>query len=464
MSPPQTIGFSNLEAFHRILAQAAENQVSEREPTGIEPGGPGTLVTHQSQPDSSSQHARDLSEDEIDVPINRTVLRDEERLSEAQPSSRSVSLAPSGLRPGFRTPPQRLRSVSPSLEQLRPFKRQTTRWTHVNFRTRIRHHEDGTPNEDWTDWKPLNTSEERGPVRFVLMQDLQFDEWEIKRSDSLMFWYRSALLKFLRQCRPELFRYFFQNYSSDYRTIEEKHYMALYHGTRTIAQQVPQEELAAVWQGLDTELEILRSFLGYVFPQRDQWVFRTGRAQFKSLHALFEPHVIVYEKRLIPPFGTPYEQCFRLIRTEQAVRRHDNASALCLIGEEVIYDRDITSPQDGYEDSAESGECLARTNRYIAKFEGWREITGHGLGFVPWHMLPLAERDAIVERLCERSRTYLQLSRLQFSIWDYSGPYSLVRDLIGDSSKEDISLSSAEQIWQVCGTPTLIGSRGPVPC
>jgi len=91
---------------------------------------------------------------------------------------------------------------------------------------------------------------------------------------------------------------------------------------------------------------------------------------------------------------------------------------LRLIVEELIYIR----TEHGY-----VVPVLFPSTRHNRKFEGLKNITADDLGVVPYNMISSRERKRLLSKLGERSRHYIHLSTMPFSIWHYTGPLSLAQ-------------------------------------
>jgi hypothetical protein len=167
---------------------------------------------------------------------------------------------------------------------------------------------------------------------------------------------------------------------------------------------------------------------------------QSGQASYEHLWTLFRPMEIVYEKRLIPPYNNPYDQCFRLKRIDDFHSFIDGVSALRLTVEEIIYRHSVTGS---------SGPRLIRSTRHIRKYDGLKQITAEDLGIVPYGMISSQKQETIRAELSARSRQFLRLCTLPFSVWDYDGPLSLLHSTTGASTKEEMRFSLNERKWQV---------------
>jgi hypothetical protein len=270
-----------------------------------------------------------------------------------------------------------------------------------------------------------------------MVNERRFDVSGIKTFDILYFEPDSSVLRFLRFNRE----FFWPDESpiEELLSISEDNYKMLFFLKEAIIQEIGRPGTSA----LEASFKALASFIDDIFPAAERMqseMRQSGQASYEHLWTLFRPMEIVYEKRLIPPYNNPYDQCFRLKRIDDFHSFIDGVSALRLTVEEIIYRHSVTGS---------SGPRLIRSTRHIRKYDGLKQITAEDLGIVPYGMISSQKQETIRAELSARSRQFLRLCTLPFSVWDYDGPLSLLHSTTGASTKEEMRFSLNERKWQV---------------
>ncbi|KAF5557750.1 hypothetical protein FNAPI_5343 [Fusarium napiforme] len=184
--------------------------------------------------------------------------------------------------------------------------------------------------------------------------------------------------------------------------------------------------------------DLLVRFIDHIFPGARN-AYENTQVHFHHLWVLFKPGDIVYEKRYTPPFRETYEQCFRVKATEESISQYDGTKVYCLVLEEIVY---IQSSDK------KPGPRLVSTTRHIREYSGLKRTTTEELGIIPWEKLPKDIQRATCDRISRRSRQFLHVSALPFSIWHYVGPLILMTPQVGPCLWKEVRISQAEKLWQ----------------
>ncbi|KAK4454918.1 hypothetical protein QBC34DRAFT_433158 [Podospora aff. communis PSN243] len=244
----------------------------------------------------------------------------------------------------------------------------------------------------------------------AITHERRFDVSGLKELDCLHFKYPSFLHRFFSRHCPELTEVSSEVLMDDASfIINEGSYRVLYFRKEDILSRLRSSPKARRAKNKEV-LESLGRFIEGLFPGSEEVlsvVLQAQKVSFTNLWLIFEPQSIVYERRHIPPRGTPYDQCFRIEGLEYTYGHLGDPETLRLTVSEVVYRPAITG----------SGGCfsLCRSTREIRRYSGLKHITADDLGFVPYKSMTLQSRREILETLSERGRRYLHLCSMPFS-------------------------------------------------
>lgn len=290
------------------------------------------------------------------------------------------------------------------------------------------------PDEAWKQWTEVGLV---SPFDAVIVHERSFDVSGRKTTDQLYFPKPSPVLEFLESLyavsAPE------GESLSQADTVTEDKYKWLFFAKGSILLHL---EANGHRRTLGFKpFQALVHFIGDVFHEASRaqdGIRRSGLVTYEHLWTLYPPQELVYEKRLVLPRNTPYEQCWRVRGVEEFTSFTDRGRALRLMVDEVVYGRGIRS-----------GPRLTMSCRYIRPYTGSKPITADGLGIVPLSMLPRHEQEAIRARLSQAGRRYIDICAMPFSVMDYDGPLCLTHSHTINNTKEEMMLSSAERVVQV---------------
>ncbi|SCN86474.1 uncharacterized protein FFC1_05161 [Fusarium fujikuroi] len=332
-----------------------------------------------------------------------------------------------------------------------PFLRTTLRWDQKS-QCQVKTLE--IPTRGWTAWASIETLTK---LKFLVRQQREFNKSGAKVKDRLVFGYASEIL-------PRVFRDIddldnLQNLRFDRQDSSDSSSEGSYHRRRTRPRKVAVShehyrdlffQIACVEEDARSALttlavrtlEALDKFIDHIFPGARKILEEAhhgDQVSYLQVWTLFPPGRIVYERREIPPFKELYEQCFRVRRVEDFISHYDGTNVFRLVLEEIVYMKGS---------GVRPGTRLVLTSRHIREYDGMRDITTEGLGLVPLNLIPKEEQNRICIAIAQRSRRFLHLSAIPFSIWNYNGPVRLMSSIAGQGTREETKLSQTERAWQ----------------